>query len=164
MSKAVAIRLCSRQGTKYAMVSKEDAERVKQHRWQIVGKGYAGTRLPGDKSYTYLHRFILGLSQDSYLRVDHIDGVRLRCVRENLRITDAAGNAQNRGSQKNSTSRYRGVHWSKASAKWVAHVQVRGKKSHLGYFSDEKAAARAASAFRAKHMPFSADARGEYII
>ena len=38
-------------------------------------------------------------------------------------------------------SKYRGVFWQTRESTWVASIMVRGVKSHLGYFSDEKTAA-----------------------
>lgn len=45
--------------------------------------------------------------------------------------------------QKQKSSQYRGVSWSKDNRKWSAFVSVGGKKVHLGYFRDELSAARA---------------------
>ena len=41
------------------------------------------------------------------------------------------------------TSRYRGVFWDTQERKWRAKIQHDGQWRHLGYFSDETAAARA---------------------
>lgn len=40
-------------------------------------------------------------------------------------------------------SRYKGVSWSKGKNRWRAHIGVKGKQQHLGYFKDEWAAAEA---------------------
>ena len=41
------------------------------------------------------------------------------------------------------SSMHRGVSWSKANCKWKAQIEHHGRKRHLGYFSDEGAAAGA---------------------
>lgn len=41
------------------------------------------------------------------------------------------------------TSRHRGVHWDKANSKWVAQIQINGKATWLGRFSNEVDAANA---------------------
>jgi hypothetical protein len=47
------------------------------------------------------------------------------------------------GRRVTSSSQHRGVHWAKASGKWVAMISVNGKRRHLGYFADEEEAAAA---------------------
>jgi hypothetical protein len=41
------------------------------------------------------------------------------------------------------TSKYKGVSWYSRGKKWVAVVQFNKKRHHLGYFTDEIAAAKA---------------------
>jgi len=36
-----------------------------------------------------------------------------------------------------------GVNWVKAYKRWAAHIYIRGKKKHLGYFKTQDRAARA---------------------
>lgn len=48
---------------------------------------------------------------------------------------------QTRGVKVKKKSKYRGVFWQTRESTWVASIMVRGVKSHLGYFSDEKTAA-----------------------
>lgn len=57
------------------------------------------------------------------------------------------------------TSAYRGVTWSKRAGKWTVLIGLKGKKYRLGYFTDEREAARAAAEFRARHMPHSPEGR-----
>ena len=38
--------------------------------------------------------------------------------------------------QKNNTSGYPGVSWSKREQQWRARIKVDGKEKHLGYFND----------------------------
>lgn len=42
-----------------------------------------------------------------------------------------------------STSKYTGVSWYKSSSKWIAEINVKGKKKHLGSFTEELDAHRA---------------------
>jgi hypothetical protein len=48
-----------------------------------------------------------------------------------------------KGSHAGGTSHFKGVSWHKSQSKWVAQIQIDGKSTHLGYFDDEEAAARA---------------------
>jgi hypothetical protein len=41
------------------------------------------------------------------------------------------------------TSHFKGVRWFKKASKWAARITIDGKNTHLGYFYDEEAAARA---------------------
>ena len=69
------------------------------------------------------------------------DGLDLR--KENLRL---ATRSQKQWSQKvrpRGTSQYKGVCWFKQSRKWLAQIVVNYKVIRLGFFEDEKEAARA---------------------
>ena len=44
-------------------------------------------------------------------------------------------------------SRFLGVGWHKQNTKWRVGVNVKGKKTHIGYYDDETAAARAYDAY-----------------
>ena len=48
-----------------------------------------------------------------------------------------------KGSHAGGTSHFKGVSWYKSRSKWVAQIQIDGKRIHLGCFDDEEAAARA---------------------
>ena len=74
--------------------------------------------------------------------LDHIDGDRLNNSIGNLRAVTPAQNAMNRRSRPNSSSRYLGVSWNKASEKWSAQIIEEGKKRHLGLFTSEIEAAQ----------------------
>jgi len=104
-----------------------------------------------------LHNFILGAKG-----LDHIDGNGLNNCRANLRPATQSQNGQNlRGLRKGNNSGYRGVSFHKQRGKWQARVQGDGQRGYLGLYADVEDAARAASEYRAKNMPFSADARSE---
>lgn len=135
----------------HALVSSTDAEMVTRHRWCLSTDGYARRR-KRDGQFVKLHRELLGLSLHDGLEGDHINGDRLDCRRENLRIVTRAQNCQNVRSHRDSTSPHRGVHWSDRTQKWHAEAYVNGRKHWLGYFDDEEDAAEAAERFRAEHM------------
>jgi len=89
--------------------------------------------------------------------VDHINGNKLDNRRSNLRIVTPAENAQNRRLNRDNKSGYRGVSWHKGRESWQAHAKLAGHQHYLGLFDDPREAARVAAAFRAQHMPFSAE-------
>lgn len=78
-----------------------------------------------------------------HLVCDHINRNGLDNRKQNLRNCTKEENNLNRPSQRNGISRYKGVYWNKNAGRWAACIKRRGKKRHLGYFDDERSAARA---------------------
>ncbi len=52
--------------------------------------------------------------------------------------------------KKEATSKYKGVHWSRASYKWIASTRVNGKKKNIGSFNTEIEAYMAYTEFESK--------------
>jgi hypothetical protein len=75
--------------------------------------------------------------------VDHIDRCNTNNFASNLRWCTASENGANRGKQINTTSEFIGVYWNKQNKNWVAGIKHNSRKIHLGYYSDEREAARA---------------------
>jgi hypothetical protein len=73
--------------------------------------------------------------------VDHIDGDRTNNHHENLRAATHADNMKNKNKRANTTSKYYGVCFHKKSNKWNAQIQIEGRRTNLGFFTDEKEAA-----------------------
>lgn len=147
----------------HAVVDAEDYDRVAAvGTWSMDLKGYvraAMTRVNGRQRQVKLHRFILGLPA-RHPFVDHRDLNPLNNTRRNLRVCTDAQNRQNtRG--RGGTSAYRGVSRYRDGKRWTAQGCVGGRKAHIGLFDTEEAANLAAKAWRAEHMPFSAEARGD---
>ena len=88
-----------------------------------------------------MHRQIMNAPDN--LVVDYIDHNDLNNRKENLRVCTFAENCRNMRSSARKTSRYKGVHWNKRMGKWAAQITFENKTYHLGYFTDETAAARA---------------------
>lgn len=61
----------------------------------------------------------------------------------NVRWVTQQQNGMNRRGATRSTSGYKGVSWNGGKGKWVAQIGLNGKKQHIGYFLDERAAAKA---------------------
>lgn len=61
----------------------------------------------------------------------------------NMRWSTVDIQTRNRGGERNSTSKYKGVHLVKDRNKWRASIRVNYKLIHLGYFISEKKAAQA---------------------
>ncbi len=100
----------------------------------------------GKPKKIYLHRVLAGAVEGEI--VDHINRNPLDNRRSNLRITSRTINNINRGKNKTwkgrpTSSVYRGVSWNKKMKMWQAYICCNSKRKHLGYFTEEKDAARA---------------------
>jgi len=84
--------------------------------------------------------------------VDHKNGNPLDNRRENLRIATILQNNQNRCSNKNSTSPFKGVSWEEDRQKWRVQIFSDGKKIHIGRFDDQIEAAKAYNVQAAKYQ------------
>lgn len=125
---------------KYALVDDEDFEWLNKFNWYAT-KGrnediwYAGRGRPISR----MHREIMNAPADK--QVDHKDGNGLNNQKSNLRL---ATNQQNQRNQKprNSSSKFKGVHWYKRDQVWIAYIQINGELKRLGYFNSEILAAQ----------------------
>ncbi len=84
-------------------------------------------------------------------KVDHKNGNKLDNRKENLRLSTHSQNGCNRGKQVNNSSGLKGVTWNKERLAWHAQIGVRGKRIHLGYFSNPGLAAMAYNHAAIKH-------------
>ena len=95
----------------------------------------------------YIHRlgaqeFIDNLENKPY--VDHIDKCKTNNCASNLRWVYPSENNMNARKTSNSkSSRFKGVRWCKQKKKWLSKLRKDNHVYHLGYFHEEKEAARA---------------------
>lgn len=111
------------------------------------------------KKMISLHRWIMGKPVGKV--VDHINHDTLNNRKSNLRIVSRRDNSCNlkEKTRKNNTSGYRGITWSKNEKRWLANVQVGGKKVLFRLFDNLEDARKAVSEVRAYYMPASHDAQ-----
>lgn len=134
---------------KVAIVDDDDFERLSHHKWHISLKGYARRSLHNPERKEYMHRVVIGASEDE--NVDHINRDRLDNRKCNLRLCSDRENCYNR-SKRSVTSQYKGVTWNKRNKKWQAQITIDGKNRYLGLFVDEADAARAYDKFARQHQ------------
>jgi len=126
---------------KFALVAADDYYHLAQFRWFAMFSSktfYAVRSLPMRKKIK-MHRQIM--AAPSHLVVDHIDHDGLNNCRSNLRLCTPAQNIRNVPLRDYGTSKYKGVSWYRSGKKWIAVIQSNNKRHHLGYFTDEIAAA-----------------------
>ena len=123
---------------KVALVSDEDFERVSKFKWNLNSSNYAGAWIDGEQ--IFLHRFIMGARKGE--EVDHINGSRLDCRRENLRLCTHSQNIANDGPRINNKLGIKGVDL-RPNGKYRTTIRVNYKKIHVGSFVHLKEAALA---------------------
>jgi hypothetical protein len=85
------------------------------------------------KHYTVtLHRYIMNAKKGE--EVDHILGNGLDLRKSQLRICTRKQNAKNRRLNSNNSSGFKGVNYNIRINKWIARIQIDGKRFHLGCF------------------------------
>lgn len=124
---------------KVALVDDEDYEYLNQWKWYALKSRntFYATRVVrvGCKSMRfYMHRVIM---KEPTLLVDHCDSNGLHNYKSNLRECTRRQNGMNRKSNNNSTSIYKGVSYSIGIERWVAAIQINGKRKLLGKFLNE---------------------------
>ena len=83
--------------------------------------------------------------------IDHINGIRDDNRIENLRECTRSQNQYNSIKRKNTTSKYKGVHWNSARRMWMGQLGLNKKQIYLGLFDDEETAAQVVQIARIKH-------------
>lgn len=121
------------------LIDKEDYERCREYHWSVnKHKSPLNT-----KKYFYavhskmgmLHRFIMDAPKGK--QVDHINGDTLDSRKSNMRICTVSENSMNRHFVSDNTSGKIGVCWNSKipTPKWMAYININGKRTHLGYFT-----------------------------
>lgn len=130
----------------YPRFSPEDADLVRLS--YLLKRGYpqSSQKVNGKPTQVYPHRIVLSRKLGRALVAgeicDHIDFDPLNCTRENLRVTNAAGNSQHR----NIPDGTRGT--ARKRRKWQAAVGHAGKTYYCGLHTTRAEAAEAAAVKR----------------
>lgn len=143
-----------------SLVDDEDFERLSAFKWYAHKEDkivYAWRYAGGGRAHrriVKMHREIMNAPDG--VEIDHENGDGLDNQKENLRSATHRQNLCNRRKQSGTSSQFKGVSWYAAGKKWSAYIKTNQSKLHLGYFSDETAAARAYDAAAEKHFgPFA---------
>ena len=134
---------------KYAIVDPDDYERLNKYKWhakKFKNTYYAARSIRIGKNKwlpIQMHREII--NPPDHLLVDHINHNGLDNRKANLRTATHEQNCRNRiyANTKNSSSKYKGVTWHKATKKWAVRIGLNYKRKTVGLFDNEIEAARA---------------------
>lgn len=137
---------------KIAIVCDCHYDLVKDFKWRYSPLGYAvRTDIKSSvKVLTYMHRLVK--DSPSEMQVDHADMNRLNNVCTNLRVCTRSENMANQKAHRNNTSGYKGVTLNRVSNKWIAKINIKKKRIHLGTFSRAEDAAMAYDLYAAKYF------------
>lgn len=100
-----------------------------------------------------LHRIVFLCHHGYYPKyINHIDNDKTNNDINNLQEFTKTQCAMNSNLNKNNSSGYKGVYFSKLVNKYKAQFQINGKSQSLGYFNDPVEAARAYDEMAIKHF------------
>lgn len=131
----------------YALVDDDKYEHLKQFKWRLSKRGYVVRSVwlkgTGKGTVVTMHREIMNTPKG--MDTDHKDENRLNNQVGNLRTATRSQNMANVRKYKsaNAHSKYKGVSYLKRVKKWVAYIRKDYKQTHLGYYTNQKDAARA---------------------
>ena len=135
---------------KRALVDNWWFEELNRHKWYARKSGsnyYAcrSIRLSNGKRYSLsMHRFIYGLLYGEKQQIDHKNFDTLDNRERNIRVCTHGDNVHHQRPQKRQTSsKYKGVHFHKNRRKWQASIRINNMPKYLGIFEDEVSAALA---------------------
>ncbi len=142
---------------KSTIVDDEDFEKLSKMKWYFrsgyaIRSVYQGYGIAPKQQW--MHKLIMDCPVG--IQVDHRDGDKLNNTRENLRLATPSQNTCNSKKRSDNSSGFKGASWHGQSGKWRACIQVAGKKTSLGLYSDPEMAHRAyAAAAKEMHGEFA---------
>lgn len=126
----------------FALVDDEDYERCMEHTWTYgnsYGTGYVTYRKYPE--YIMLSHFILNNSLSDKKIVMFKNHNSLDFTKKNLKVVNKNEVGFFKRGNKNSSSKYKGVHKAKRGKPWVVNINIDGKTKYLGAYDSEEEAA-----------------------
>lgn len=114
--------------------------------WYINGAGYVKSPW-GD----FLHKKLVSQEIPTGYLVQHTNGNRLDCRRQNLKVVSQSINMLGVvAPRKDNTSGVKGVTWHKRAKKWQAQIGFRGRNICIGQYKNKEDAIKARIEFHQK--------------
>lgn len=127
---------------RWCLVDKDDYELLVEHEWFYTGSGYACRNIwhynLQSSRAIFLHRVVMG--EPKGMQIDHRDGNRLDCRKQNLRICNPSQNAFNKAIRSDNRSGYKGVGRHSQNDCWTASICANGVRRRKSGFKDPKEA------------------------
>jgi hypothetical protein len=99
-------------------------------------RGYRIIKINGKSYYSHRLAFLWMTGNLPPEQVDHINHQKYDNRWINLRLASHQENQRNANIRVDNKSGFVGVHWDKHANKWVAYINISGKRKHLGLFKD----------------------------
>jgi len=120
----------------FAIIDDEYVDLCQRYKWYLSRRGYAltGIYLEGKRRHLYLHHLVCPRPEG--MCIDHIDRVKLNCLKANLRVATITQNNRNRDRLLRNKSGYIGVSWYKRFRKYRSGITYNRCGIAIGYFDD----------------------------
>jgi len=122
----------------------------------VDSKGYRQIRVDGRLYLAHRLAWLMVHGVWPAFHLDHIDRNPGNNAISNLRPCTHAENHQNVGVRSDSTSGVTGVSYLKLQRKWLAYINLRGKRIRLGLFDEFASAVQARANGKTKYHAFGA--------
>jgi hypothetical protein len=125
-----------------ALIDDDDYPVLSRFKWFLHSEGYAfrHAKIDGKVKSVYLQNQIM--EPRAGRLVTFKDKDPLNCQRDNLIEVTVEESRRMARPRKNASSKYKGVSFHKATAKYTAHLHVNGDLVYLGIFPTEEEAAK----------------------
>lgn len=113
----------------------DDYDKIKNYYWYknnneyIVADDYCG-----EKRFIQMHRLVMNCPDN--MEIDHKYHNKNDNRKEFLRIVTRSQNQMNVGLKSHNSSGVTGVHWGNKEEKWIAQININGKRTRLGCFDN----------------------------
>ena len=100
----------------------------------INGRGYRQIVINGKTYKAHRLAFLYHTGGFPPNEIDHVNRIKEDNRWLNLREATRSQNMSNIVKPRNNTNEFKGISWHKGVTKWIAQIQLNGKKKHLGCF------------------------------